>query len=90
MIGLGGWRLAGARVYFQEPHAELHFPLGVYITVFKAVVFAVLAAINSQLQSKGSITIISDNRSALQAVQATETRSPLLLEYGPGSDWEIQ
>jgi ribonuclease HI len=77
----GGGRGARARVYGQSLNRRLSISLGKYVTVLQAKIYAILACvyeIQSNVRSEKYISICSDSRAALKALQAAKTTSPLV------------
>jgi hypothetical protein len=71
----------GASVYGQSKGTRLSISLGKYVTVFQAEICAVLACvceIQNTARSEKYISICSDSQSALEALQAVKTTSPLV------------
>jgi ribonuclease HI len=72
---------AVARVYGQSLGRMLSTSLRKYVTVFQAKIYAILACvyeIQNNVTSEKYIRICSDSQTALKALQAVKTRSPLV------------
>jgi ribonuclease HI len=77
--GCGGG--TGAGIYGQSVRRRLSLSLGRYATVFQAKVFAILACahdIRDHGTPKKHVSICSDSLTALRAVRAVRTTSPLV------------
>ena len=73
----------GAGVYRQSVERRLSFFLGRYATVFQVEIYAILAcAYEIQLHNRleRHVSICSDSQTALKALQAVRTTSPLVQE----------
>jgi hypothetical protein len=74
----------GAGVYGQSNGRRLSLPLRQYATVFQADMFAILACAHD-IAAHGLpgkyISICSDSQSALKALRAVRTTSPLVRQY---------
>jgi len=71
----------GAGVYGQSADRSLSISLGKHATVFQAEVYAILACAHeteTKDRPEKYISICSDSRVALKALQAAETTSPLV------------
>jgi ribonuclease HI len=71
----------GAGVYGQSVNRRLSIPLGKHATVFQAEVYAILACgheIEAQDRPEKYISICSDSQTALKALKAAKTTSPLV------------
>ena len=71
----------GAGVYGQSVKRRLSFALGRYTTIFQAEIYAILACayeIQSQNKPEKYVSICSDSLSALKALKAVRTTSPLV------------
>jgi len=73
----------GAGICGQSVGKRLSFSLGRYATVFQAEIYAILACVYEiQFQSRPEkyVSICSDSKAALKALQAVRTTSPLVLQ----------
>ena len=72
---------AGAGVYGQSVGMRLSFSLGRYATVFQTEIYALLACVHeieSQNRPEKYVSICSDSRAELKALEAVRTTSPLV------------
>jgi len=71
----------GLGLYGQSENRRLSIPLGKHGTVFQAEVYAILACaeeIATQDHPEKYVSICSDSKAALKAIQAVKTSSPLV------------
>jgi ribonuclease HI len=71
----------GAGVYGQSADSRLSISLGKHATVFQAEVYAILACFHeteTQERLEKYVSVCSDSRAALKALQAAKTTSPLV------------
>ena len=70
-----------AGVYGQSADRRLSISLGKHATVFQAEVYAILVCVHktdTQDQPEKYVSICSDSQTALKALQAAKTMSPLV------------